>query len=123
VHADYLPDETSFNSIIATADVIFAVYRDFYRSSNMLAKAAYFEKLILVADRCLMGERVTQYGIGLEVPADSLAAIQAGLTAVLNIQDLPAKCASYRAAFNRTEFSRRLIAFATSCFGQPKPIA
>jgi hypothetical protein len=123
VHADYLPDETSFNSIIATVDVIFAVYRDFYRSSNMLAKAAYFEKPILVADRCLMGERVTQYGIGLAVPADSLASIQAGLTAVLNIQDLPAKCASYRAAFNRTEFSRRLIAFATSCLSQPKPIA
>jgi hypothetical protein len=122
VYPDYLPDETSFNSIIATANVIFAVYRDFYRSSNMLAKAAYFEKPILVADRCLMGERVTQYGIGHAVPADSLAAIQAGLKAVLSIQDLPAKCASYRAAFNRTEFSRRLTAFATSCLSQPKSI-
>ena len=123
VHADYLPDETSFNSIIATADVIFAVYRDFYRSSNMLAKAAYFEKPILVADRCLMGERVTQYGIGLAVPADSLAAIQAGLSAITHIQDLPIKCASYRVAFSRIEFGRSLTAFATSCLNQPRAIA
>jgi hypothetical protein len=123
VYADYLPDETSFNSIIETADVIFAVYRDFYRSSNMLAKAAYFEKPVLVADRGLMGERVTQYGIGLAVVPDSLAAIHTGLSAVTQIQNLPAKCAVYRVVFSRTEFSRSLTGFATSCLHQSKAIA
>jgi hypothetical protein len=120
VHADYLPDETSFNAIIAAADVIFAVYRDFYRSSNMLSKAAYFEKPILVADQCLMGERVTRYQIGLAVSSDSGERIHAGLEAVLQIEHLAVKFASYRADFNRVEFDRRLTDFATTCVNQSR---
>jgi hypothetical protein len=120
VHADYLPDETPFNAMIATADVIFAVYRDFYRSSNMLSKAAYFEKPILVADQCLMGDRVTHYEIGLAVPSDSQEKIQAGLVALVQLQALPTKFARYRAEFNRAEFSRRLTDFATTCLQQPR---
>jgi hypothetical protein len=123
VHADYLPDETSFNALIAASDVIFAVYRDFYRSSNMLSKAAYFEKPILVADQCLMGDRVIRYGIGLAVRSNSLEDIQAGLIAVVQLQDLPRKFASYRADFNRVEFGRRLIDFATTCINPLRSLA
>jgi hypothetical protein len=115
IHADYLPDETVFNAIIAVSDVIFAVYRDFYRSSNMLSKAAYFEKPILVADRCLMGERVTKYAIGLAVPADNAKCIQAGLASLLKLEGLATKFAIYRADFNSSEFSRRLDTFAKNC--------
>ena len=115
IHADYLPDETVFNAVIAASDVIFAVYRDFYRSSNMLSKAAYFEKPILVADKCLMGERVTKYEIGLAVPADHSKSIQAGLASLLKLEGLATKFANYRADFSRTEFSRRLDAFAQNC--------
>jgi UDP:flavonoid glycosyltransferase YjiC (YdhE family) len=123
VHADYLPDETSFNAIIAAANVIFAVYRDFYRSSNMLSKAAYFEKPILVADQCLMGDRVTQYEIGVAVPSDSPERIQAGLIAAVQLPALPAKFARYRADFNRAEFSRRLTSFAATCLTQSRQAA
>ena len=123
VYADYLPDETSFNAIIEVADVIFAVYRDFYRSSNMLSKAAYFEKPILVADQCLMGERVTQYQIGLAVPSDSEERIKAGLIAVVKLEHLAPKFASYRADFDRVEFSRRLTDFATTCVNQSRTVA
>lgn len=123
VHADYLPDETSFNAIIAASDVIFAVYRDFYRSSNMLSKAAYFEKPILVADQCLMGDRVIRYGIGLAVRSNSLQDMQAGLVAAVQLQELPRKFASYRADFNRVEFGRRLIDFATTCINPLRSLA
>jgi hypothetical protein len=115
IHADYLPDETSFNAILAGADVIFAVYRDFYRSSNMLSKAAYFEKPILVSSGCLMGERVARYGIGLAVASTSAPEILAGLDATLYIDDLKSKFAAYRAVFNRGEFDRSLMSFATRC--------
>jgi hypothetical protein len=115
IHSDYLPDETVFNAIIAASDVIFAVYRDFYRSSNMLSKAAYFEKPILVADNCLMGKRVTKYEIGLAVPADHSACIQAGLVSLLKLEGLDTKFANYRADFNGSEFSRRLDTFAKNC--------
>jgi hypothetical protein len=123
LHADYLQDETSFNAIIAAADVIFAVYRDFYRSSNMLSKAAYFEKPILVADQCLMGDRVTQYEIGVAVPSDSPERIQSGLIAAVQLTALPAKFARYRADFNRAEFSRCLTSFAATCLTQSRQAA
>jgi glycosyltransferase involved in cell wall biosynthesis len=122
IHADYLPDETVFNAIIAASDVIFAVYRGFYRSSNMLSKAAYFEKPILVADRCLMGERVTKYEIGLAVPADHAECIQAGLASLLKLEGLANKFANYRADFNGSEFSRRLETFAKNCLSKDQVV-
>jgi hypothetical protein len=118
IYADYLPDETVFNAIIEVSDIIFAVYRDFYRSSNMLSKAAFFEKPILVADDCLMGERVAKYEIGLAVPADNAECIQAGLASLLKLEGLATKFANYRADFNGSEFSRRLDIFAKNCLPQ-----
>jgi hypothetical protein len=121
IHAEYLPDETSFNAILADADIIFAVYRDFYRSSNMLSKAAYFEKPILVSSGCLMGDRVARYGIGLAVTSTSASEILAGLDAALQIDELQLKFAAYRAVFSRAEFDRNLMNFATRCLPRSSP--
>lgn len=60
----YMEREVDFNEMLSISDVIFAVYRNFYDSSNMLAKASVFGKPILVSDRYLMGRLVTLYGIG-----------------------------------------------------------
>jgi len=48
IYPDYVKDERVFNEIISISDVIFAVYRDFARSSNMLSKSAYFENQYLL---------------------------------------------------------------------------
>lgn len=82
MHEGYLPDERAFNDLIAASDLLFAVYRDFRISSNMLGKAAHFCKPILVSDRYLMGERVRQYGIGRAVLEDDATAILAGMEAI-----------------------------------------
>lgn len=82
LHEGYLPDERTFNEVIATSDLIFAVYRDFRISSNMLGKAAHFCKPILVSDRYLIGERVRQYGIGSAVIEDDADAMLAGMEAI-----------------------------------------
>lgn len=82
LHEGYLPDERAFNEVIANSDMIFAVYRDFRISSNMLGKAAHFCKPILVSDRYLMGERVRQYGIGFTVDEDNVDTILAAMKAV-----------------------------------------
>jgi hypothetical protein len=84
----------------------------------MLSKAAFFEKPILVADDCLMGERVAKYEIGLAVPADNAECIQAGLASLLKLEGLATKFANYRADFNGSEFSRRLDIFAKNCLPQ-----
>jgi glycosyltransferase involved in cell wall biosynthesis len=65
VHDGYLTDEQEYNSLIASCDLIYAVYNDFNSSSNSLTKAAGLRRPILVTRRSLMGERVLASGIGL----------------------------------------------------------
>ncbi len=79
VESSYLPDERAFNEMIVCADILFAVYRDFKISSNMLGKAASFKKPILVADQYLMGERVRRYGLGQAVSQDRVAQMYTAL--------------------------------------------
>ncbi len=82
VESSYLPDERAFNEMIVCADILFAVYRDFKISSNMLGKAAFFKKPILVADQYLMGERVRRYGLGHAVSQDHVAQMSTALDAL-----------------------------------------
>jgi hypothetical protein len=78
--ARYLTDERELNSIIGTADILYAVYRDFRGSSNTLTKASFFEKPVLVSDDFLMGERVRQFRIGETVRCGDIAAIVSKLS-------------------------------------------
>ena len=70
LYPDYIEDERDFNALIAASDILFAVYKDFHGSSNMLTKGANFGKPILVSDSYLMGNRVRAYGTGMAVPED-----------------------------------------------------
>lgn len=63
----YLDDESIFNELISISTVVWGVYRDFDRSSNILTKAALFSKPIVVSKSYLMGQRVIQYKIGYAV--------------------------------------------------------
>jgi hypothetical protein len=115
IYDQYIPDETIFNEIIWISDIIFAVYTDFARSSNMLSKAAYFEKPILVAQGALMAERVDKYGIGKSVLPNNTAQIHEGLLECLQLPDLPARFALYRADFNHKELKVKLQSFIQAC--------
>jgi glycosyltransferase involved in cell wall biosynthesis len=115
IQETYVADESVFNEIITLADVIFAVYKDFYRSSNMLSKAAYFEKPILVAHQCLMGERVARYGIGLAVAPNDSDAIHQALVAAPQLPKLSEHFAAYRKDFNQQALQNKLISFVQAC--------
>lgn len=117
ISPDYLPDERAFNAVIAASDVVFAVYLDFARSSNMLSKAANFEKPILVADDHLMGERVRHYRIGLAVPARDSDAIHAGLLALEDITDIKDNFSRYREDFSQARMQASLSSFIVACAG------
>ena len=64
---DYISDEMELNSFIDSSHVIFSVYKGFRKSSNMITKAGFFEKPILVSNKYLMGHRVKKYNIGLPI--------------------------------------------------------
>jgi glycosyltransferase involved in cell wall biosynthesis len=115
----YLPDEARFNEVIQASDVIFAVYRNFKISSNMLGKAAAFSKPILVAADYLMGQRVRQYGIGLAVAEKDVDAMQVALnTLVNNTESLSTQFAAYRHDFSQEALGTQLIAFLKQCMAQ-----
>lgn len=77
-HFEHIPDEPQFNALINLCDVVFAAYENFPYSSNILTKAAVFERPVIVSDGFCMGERVKRFQIGLAIPeGDVLKCIEA----------------------------------------------
>jgi glycosyltransferase involved in cell wall biosynthesis len=62
-----IPSEADFNSIIFQSDIIFASYLDFTASSNLITKAAYFRKPIIVSKGFLMEEIIDKYRLGISI--------------------------------------------------------
>jgi hypothetical protein len=69
----------NMNSVVAASDVMVAAYRQFPNSSNALAKAALFERPIVVSEGYLMAERVRKYGLGEVVPEGDVEALVAAI--------------------------------------------
>ncbi|MFY9314418.1 MAG: hypothetical protein WAO95_02520 [Burkholderiales bacterium] len=67
LHFERIPGEAQFNAVLAAFDVVFAAYRDFPHSSNLLAKAAWLRKPLLVSRGHLMAERTARYRLGLAI--------------------------------------------------------
>lgn len=107
----YISDENVFNSIISTSDIVFAVYKDFKNSSNMITKASFFHKPILVSDRYLMGRRVEAYGIGITVPEDDVQKIISGLEKLASENIPSANFDSYNNVFNQEVFGAEFLKF------------
>ena len=63
-HFDFIPGETRFNALVELSDILFAGYENFPHSSNLLTKAALFEKPVIVSRGYLMEERVKAFGLG-----------------------------------------------------------
>lgn len=63
-HLERVASESEFNDIIKICSILFAAYDDFPHSSNLLTKAAIFEKPIIVNEDGCMGERVENYHLG-----------------------------------------------------------
>lgn len=67
-HLLKLPSEEHYNAIVRSCSVMFAAYENFPHSSNSLAKAAIFEKPIIVSEGHLMADRVREFRLGEVVP-------------------------------------------------------
>jgi glycosyltransferase involved in cell wall biosynthesis len=73
-HFEFIPDEASFNALIEACDVIFAAYENFPYSSNLLTKAAYFKKPVIVSNGYCMAQRVRDYQLGIVINAGDVSA-------------------------------------------------
>lgn len=64
VHDAWLESEVMFDTILQLSDVLFAYYRGFKKSSNLLTKGAVYRVPVIVCNEHLMGERVRNYELG-----------------------------------------------------------
>ena len=106
-HFGFLPGERQFNAVIAACDALFAAYGPFYHSSGILAKAACFERPVIVSRGYCMHERVQRFSIGVSVDPDDIRDIISALECVLDEHAFRARVggapdyAGYRAVHSR----------------------
>ncbi|MFC1882013.1 hypothetical protein ACFL2S_11025 [Thermodesulfobacteriota bacterium] len=92
-HFEHLPDESCFNAVVDLCDVIFAVYRNFPFSSNLMTKAALFNKPLVVSAGNLMARRVEKFDLGASCEPDD---IDACIQAIEKVTDHPPAPDGYR---------------------------
>jgi hypothetical protein len=110
-----IPSEGQFNALFNGSDAIFAVYRDFTRSSNILAKAALFRRPILVASGYCMADRVASYRLGLAVNQNDSADCEAGIRHLLAKGTSDARYADFVEDNSLEKFRSRLAGFLSKC--------
>lgn len=77
-HFGRIAGEARFNAVIEACDVLFAAYERFPHSSNLLAKAALFEKPVVVSRGHYMDEQVRRYHLGAVIDeGDATQCVQA----------------------------------------------
>lgn len=94
--------DAEFDAILQASTAVFAVYRDWRSSSNLLTKAAQAEKPVLVSEGGLMAERVKRYGTGLAAPENNVS-IMADILTSGKLQTLA----------STPEFSRGCVRYRT----------
>jgi glycosyltransferase involved in cell wall biosynthesis len=62
-----IPSEGQFNSFLSICDVIYLSYLDFPHSSNLLTKASFFRKSVVVSRGYYMEEVVKKYKLGISI--------------------------------------------------------
>jgi glycosyltransferase involved in cell wall biosynthesis len=82
-HLQYLPD-VAMNKVLSVSDVIFAAYRSFPNSSNILTKSAVVERPVVVSEGYLMAERVRAFGLGEVVAEGNLEALIAAVKRMIS---------------------------------------
>lgn len=77
-HFKTIPDEPQFNTLVNLCDVLFVAYENYPFSSNLLTKAAIFEKPVIGSNTFCIGERIKKFRLGTSIPeADVSACIEA----------------------------------------------
>ena len=115
IHSGFLPREEDLNAVIVASDILFAVYKNFCKSSNMLHKAALFRKPLVVSKGELMGHSVTKYGIGMTADSNSP---QCMLKALERVRESKPQDAAYYLFMHDNSMlllQKRLVAFIATC--------
>jgi hypothetical protein len=67
IYNKYIELEADFDYLISQIDILYACYKDFDSSANILAKSARFEIPLLVTEGTWIGRITKQYGLGIAI--------------------------------------------------------
>jgi glycosyltransferase involved in cell wall biosynthesis len=79
--------EAHINALITLSDIVFAAYIDFPYSSNMIGKATFFNKPIIVSRGYLMQEIIQKYNLGVAVNQNNIIEIANAIKSILISND------------------------------------
>lgn len=94
VSLEKIPDESCFNALVASSNIIFAAYSHFTGSSNLLTKAAAFGKPVVSSRGYCMGRRVEKYGTGKVIREDNAEECSAAIRSLCTTHEIDAKSLS-----------------------------
>jgi glycosyltransferase involved in cell wall biosynthesis len=109
-HFSYIPEEAQFNALVEASDILFASYEDFPHSSNILTKAALFEKPVIVSKGYCMEERVRAFGMGECIDYDDVAQCREAIGRLLATKSPKVDFAGYRSLHSEERFQMALRA-------------
>lgn len=78
-------EDSNFNGIIMTSDVVWNIHLDWPGSSNTLTKAATYKKPVVASDRHLLGERVRKYRLGETCDETSVSSVSDAIANILHV--------------------------------------
>lgn len=118
---DFIPEENQFNALVELSDILFASYEGFPHSSNILTKAALFEKPVIVSRGYCMAERVKTFDMGESIEFENVSQCIEAIKRLLETKKLNSDFAGYRYLHSE---ERLRIAFQDVCtryFGHSSP--
>lgn len=114
-HPGKIESDSEFDQLIAAGDIVYAAYHNFRHSSNLVAKAAHFQKPIVVSRGFCMEERVRRYSLGAVVQQDdenesldALRTLREELRNGTHRREREAGCARYTQEHSIERFEQRL---------------
>jgi hypothetical protein len=87
VYDKYIESELHYDSLVNDIDILFACYKDFDSSANILAKSAVFQKPVLVTSGTWIGNLVEKYKLGEAVLPFSIDNLINGILNISNQLD------------------------------------
>ena len=68
-------DDAEFDFVVQKSDLIYLAYENFFHSSNVQVKAAYFQKPMIAGPRHLIADRTRRFGMGWCLPEITAQAV------------------------------------------------
>ena len=113
-HFSYIPGEAQFNALVELSDILFAGYENFPHSSNIVTKAALFEKPVIVSQGGCMAERVAAFRLGESFEKGDVTGCIAAIRRVLGRNDGTPDFAGFRSLHSEARFSEAVRQVVTA---------